>query len=55
MYVSLCLLKRMEIQWGDIEEIIENRDALEQILPKNALDFIARSFIYVRIITPRFN
>ena len=44
MYVSLGLMKRMEIRWDDIEEVIEDRDRLEQKLSKNTIDFIARDF-----------
>lgn len=42
LYVSLGLMKRMEIRWEDIEEVIEDRDVLEQKLSKNTIDFIAR-------------
>ncbi|MGG3927103.1 beta-carotene 15,15'-monooxygenase [Metabacillus fastidiosus] len=44
MYVSLGLMKRMEIKWTDIEEIIEDREILERKLSKNTIDFIARDF-----------
>ncbi|AMQ08152.1 beta-carotene 15,15'-monooxygenase [Sporosarcina sp. FSL K6-1540] len=44
MYVSLGLMKRMEIRWEDIEEIIEDPDVLEQKFSKNTIDFIARDF-----------
>ncbi len=44
MYVSLGLMKRMEIRWEDIDEIIEDRSILEQKLTKNTIDFVARDF-----------
>ena len=44
MYVSLGLMKRMEIRWEDIEEIIEDRFLLEKRLPKSTIDFVARDF-----------
>ncbi|MGG3890620.1 beta-carotene 15,15'-monooxygenase [Metabacillus fastidiosus] len=44
MYVSLGLMKRMEIRWDDIEEIIEDSEILERKLSKNTIDFIARDF-----------
>ncbi|PIC66122.1 beta-carotene 15,15'-monooxygenase [Sporosarcina sp. P21c] len=44
MYVSLGLMKRMEIKWTDIDEIIEDRPILEKKLMKNTIDFVARDF-----------
>lgn len=44
MYVSLGLMKRMEIRWEDIEEVIEDRSILEKKLSKNTIDFVARDF-----------
>ncbi len=44
MYISLGLMKRMEIQWDDIAEVIEEREKLEQKLSKNTIDFVARDF-----------
>lgn len=44
MYVSLGLMKRMEIRWENIDEIIEDRSTLEQKLSKNTIDFVARDF-----------
>lgn len=37
MYVSLGLMKRMEIRWDDIAEVIEEREKLEQKLSNNKL------------------
>lgn len=52
MYVSLGLMKRMEIRWEDIAEVIEEREKLEQKLSKNAIEFAARDFekIYPTVI-----
>lgn len=44
MYVSLGLMKRMEIRWEDIDEIIEDRSTLEKKLTKSTIDFLARDF-----------
>lgn len=44
MYVSLGLMKRMEIRWEDIEGIIEDRAILEKKLTKHTIDFVARDF-----------
>ncbi|MGN7408641.1 beta-carotene 15,15'-monooxygenase [Sporosarcina sp. SAFN-010] len=44
MYVSLGLMKRMEIRWEDIDEIIEDRSTLEKKLTKSTIDFVARDF-----------
>lgn len=44
MYVSLGLMKRMEIRWEDIDVIIEDRPTLEKKLTKNTIDFVARDF-----------
>lgn len=43
-YISLGLMKRMEIRWDDIEEIIIDQTILEQKLTKDTIDFIARDF-----------
>lgn len=52
MYVSLGLMKRMEIRWEDIEEVIEDRNILEQKLSRNTIDFVARDFekVYPNVI-----
>lgn len=42
MYVSLGLMKRMEIRWEDIEEIIEDRSMLERRLQKDTIEFVTR-------------
>lgn len=44
MYVSLGLMKRMEIKWNDIEELIEDNDVLKQKLATDTIEFIARDF-----------
>lgn len=44
LYISLGLMKRMEVRWEDIDEIIEDRAALEKKLTKNTIDFVARDF-----------
>lgn len=44
MYVSLGLMKRMEIRWRDIDEVIDDRPTLEKKISKNTLDFVARDF-----------
>ncbi|MCM3570834.1 beta-carotene 15,15'-monooxygenase [Neobacillus mesonae] len=44
IYLSLGLMKRIEIKWSDIAEIIEEPEQLKQKLPKNTIDFIARDF-----------
>jgi membrane protein YdbS with pleckstrin-like domain len=52
MYVSLGLMKRMEIRWEDIEEVIEDRKILEQKISKKTIDFVARDFekVYPNVI-----
>ncbi|WP_338752691.1 beta-carotene 15,15'-monooxygenase [Bacillus sp. FJAT-52991] len=44
MFLSLGLLKRAEIQFEDIECIIEDPVILESKLPKDTIDFIVRDF-----------
>lgn len=44
MYLSLGLMKRMEISWSDIEEIIDEPQVLKQKLANDTLDFMARDF-----------
>ncbi|AZU61913.1 beta-carotene 15,15'-monooxygenase [Neobacillus mesonae] len=44
LYLSLGLMKRMEIKWTEIENLIENPEQLKQKLSKNTIDFIARDF-----------
>ncbi|WP_066072552.1 beta-carotene 15,15'-monooxygenase [Neobacillus soli] len=44
MYLSIGLMKRMEITWSDIEEIIDEPQQLKQKLSKNTIQFMARDF-----------
>lgn len=44
MYISLGLMKRMEIKYEDIEEIVEDSTVLEKKLSENTIDFVARDF-----------
>lgn len=44
MYLSIGLMKRMEINWSDIEEIIDEPHQLKQKLSKNTIEFMARDF-----------
>ncbi|MRG85909.1 beta-carotene 15,15'-monooxygenase [Salinibacillus xinjiangensis] len=41
IYLSLGLMKRMEIKWSDIQEVIDNPGQLEQKSPKNTIEFMA--------------
>ena len=52
MYISFGLMKRMEIKWTDIEELIENPAILKQKASKSTIEFIARDFeaVYPDII-----
>lgn len=52
MYISLGLMKRMEIRWDDIAEVIEEREILEQKLSNNTIDFVARDLekVYPTVI-----
>lgn len=52
MYISLGLMKRMEIRWEDIERVIDDREVLERKLSKKTIDFVARDFekVYPDII-----
>lgn len=43
-YLSLGLMKRAEICFADIEEIIEDKEILEGKLSKDTMDFVARDF-----------
>ena len=43
-YLSLGLMKRVEIRFSDIEEVIEDKDILEGKLSKDTIDFVARDF-----------
>ncbi len=42
MYLSLGLMKRMEIRWTDIEAMIDTKEQLNQKIPKNTIEFIFR-------------
>ncbi|OZU89589.1 beta-carotene 15,15'-monooxygenase [Virgibacillus indicus] len=44
MYISLGLMKRMEIRWSDIEEVIDEPKMLQKKLSKDTIEFIARDF-----------
>ncbi|MGG1678722.1 beta-carotene 15,15'-monooxygenase [Neobacillus sp. NRS-1170] len=44
MYISLGLLKRIEIKWSDIDEIIADPQHLKQKRSKDTIEFIARDF-----------
>ncbi|SOC21091.1 hypothetical protein SAMN05880501_112112 [Ureibacillus xyleni] len=48
MFISLGLMKRMEINWADIEEVITDQNILKQKLTKDTLDFLARDFDEVK-------
>ncbi|MFJ7735561.1 beta-carotene 15,15'-monooxygenase [Lysinibacillus sp. NPDC097287] len=43
-YLSLGLMKRVEIRFADIEEVIEDKELLEAKLSKDTIDFVARDF-----------
>lgn len=43
-YVSLGLMKRAEIRFADIDEIIEDKEIVEGKLSKDTIDFVARDF-----------
>ncbi|MGE7690034.1 beta-carotene 15,15'-monooxygenase [Lysinibacillus sp. NPDC097214] len=44
LYLSLGLMKRAEIRFDQIEELIEDKEQLEGKLAKDTIDFIARDF-----------
>ncbi|MGM8215828.1 beta-carotene 15,15'-monooxygenase [Bacillaceae bacterium W0354] len=44
LYISLGLIKRMEIEWSNVEKIIDDRNELEKKLSKDTIDFIAKDF-----------
>jgi hypothetical protein len=52
LYVSFGLMKRMEISFEDIDEVIEDKEILEQKLSKKTIDFVARDFekVYPHVI-----
>jgi len=43
-YISLGLMKRMEVDWNEIEEVVTDKEILKQKLPKDTIDFIAKDF-----------
>ncbi|WP_262366017.1 beta-carotene 15,15'-monooxygenase [Bacillus sp. E214] len=42
MYISLGLMKRMEIKWTDIESIIDEQELLKQKVTEKTIEFISR-------------
>lgn len=44
LYLSLGLIKRMEIGWEEIEEIVTDKKILQQKMTKDTIDFMARDF-----------
>ncbi|MGE7093071.1 beta-carotene 15,15'-monooxygenase [Lysinibacillus sp. NPDC048646] len=44
LYLSLGLMKRTELHFGNIEELVEDIELLEGKLTKDTIDFIARDF-----------
>lgn len=43
-YISMGLIKRMEVRWDDIDQVITDKDRLEQKLTNDTIEFIARDF-----------
>ncbi|MEI3605750.1 beta-carotene 15,15'-monooxygenase [Pseudogracilibacillus sp. SE30717A] len=52
MYISFGIMKRIKINWDNIEEIMDDPEILKNKLPKNTIDFIARDFedVYPHVI-----
>lgn len=52
LYASLGLFKRMEIEWPDVEEMIDDPVILQQKRSKQTIEFIARDFeeVYPHVI-----
>ncbi|KGR74586.1 hypothetical protein [Ureibacillus sinduriensis] len=44
LYLSLGLIKRMEIGWDEIEDILTDKEILKQKRTKDIIEFIARDF-----------
>lgn len=44
LFISLGLMKRMEIKWSDIQEVIVDSEQLEQKIGDDTIDFVARDF-----------
>lgn len=52
IYISFGLLKRIKVEWANIEEVIDTPVELQQNLTKDTIDFIARDFeqVYPHVI-----
>jgi hypothetical protein len=48
LYLSLGLMKRMEISWTNIEKIIEEPEELDKKSTKDTIEFIAKDFEVVK-------
>ena len=44
LYISFGIMKRIEMKWSDIEEIIEDNEMLQKKRSKDTINFIARDF-----------
>lgn len=44
LYVSFGIFKQMQINWSNIDKVIDEPDRLRQKHPKNTIEFIARDF-----------
>ncbi|PYF03051.1 beta-carotene 15,15'-monooxygenase [Ureibacillus chungkukjangi] len=44
LYISLGLVKRIEVKWNEIEEVITDKDILKQKLSKDTIEFVAKDF-----------
>jgi len=44
LYLSFGLMKRIEIKWSDIAELIDDAEILKQKCSKDTIEFIARDF-----------
>lgn len=44
LYISFGLMKRVEVKWSDIEEIIDDPNELQQKRSKGTLEFVSRDF-----------
>ncbi|MEH7108857.1 beta-carotene 15,15'-monooxygenase, partial [Bacillus sp. JJ1764] len=47
LYISMGLMKRMEVKWSEIEEVRDTPEQCQQKLLKNTIEFIARDFMEV--------
>src|SRR5699024_2595135 len=52
IYISFGLLKRIKVDWTNIDEIIDDSAVLQQKLTKDTIDFIARDLeqVYPHVI-----